>query len=292
MSSTALPVPSPLKDFKRLGSATYIYEPPTTVPTKTTLTSSTPPPPDFILLPSWLDAAPKHIAKYTNGYHTLYPHARILVITTSLLDVTIRSKSYEAQRIRPALDVLLALPANTLLLVHLFSNGGAVSTTALARAYLATTGRPLPIHAQVLDSSPGHGYYARTVAALRMSLPKKPLIWHYITLLCLHIFLVAYYTTKTLLRERNLIVIVREALNDDTLFDTRCPRMYIYSKSDGMVHWRDVVEHAEEAERKGWALVRREEFVGSAHCGHLMVDEGRYWGCVRETWDMGDEEKR
>ena len=74
----AQPVPSPLTGFKRLNASTYIYEPPTS---PSPASSSAP---DLILLPSWLDAAPRHIAKYTRGYQALYPSARILLITTAV----------------------------------------------------------------------------------------------------------------------------------------------------------------------------------------------------------------
>ena len=48
--------------------------------------------------------------------------------------------------------------------------------------------------------------------------------------------------------------------------------------------WRDVEDHADDAEARGW-VVRREEFGGSMHVAHARVDEGRYWGIVKAVFD-------
>ena len=44
--------------------------------------------------------------------------------------------------------------------------------------------------------------------------------------------------------------------------------------------WRDVENHADDAEAKGWAVMR-EEFEGSQHVAHVRVDEGQYWEIVK-----------
>lgn len=55
-----------------------------------------------------------------------------------------------------------------------------------------------------------------------------------------------------------------------------------------MVAWRDVVDHAEDAEAKGWR-VGRERYVDSGHVDHLRQDEERYWGAVRSLWGNSGE---
>ena len=59
---------------------------------------------------------------------------------------------------------------------------------------------------------------------------------------------------------------------------------YIWSKGDELIEWRDIVEHAKEAERRGWE-VRSEEFLESGHCDHLKVDGERYTRIVQEAWN-------
>jgi len=100
----------------------------------------------------------------------------------------------------------------------------------------------------------------------------------------LHLFLAAYYVAKTATGGLNKIQVMREGLLDMKFWDNGVPRCYVYSKEDKMVVWGDVVEHAEVAREKGWKRVSVEEFEGSAHCGHLLVDEIRYWGIVERVW--------
>jgi hypothetical protein len=272
------PVPAPLTGFKRLNASTYIYEPPAS-PSSTSSSS-----PELILLPSWLDAAPRHIAKYTRGYQALYPSARILLLTTALADVTVHTRAAEAARLAPALSLLRSLPSNPRILLHSFSNGGAYTAHLLARLYRARTGHVLPVAAQVLDSAPGHGHYGRTATALALGLPRRPVVLHYVGLVMLHLFLAAYYVAKTASGGRNKIEVMRDGLLDQSLWDCAVPRCYVFSKEDRMVVWADVVEHAGLAEGEGWKRVSVEEFEGSAHCGHLLVDEERYWGVVERVW--------
>jgi hypothetical protein len=273
-------IPAPLEGFKRLNASTYIYEPPATTLILHPATS----PPDLILLLSWLDAAPRHIAKYTRGYQALYPTARILLLTTCLADVTIHTRQAEAQRLEPTLSMFTSLPSNARVLLHSFSNGGTYTAQFLARLYLARRGHILPISAQILDSAPGHGHYGRTATALALGLPKTPVVLHYVGLVMLHLFLAAYYVAKKATGSSNKVEAMREGLLDQRYWDVGVPRAYVYSKEDKMVVWEDVVEHAGRAEMAGWKRVSVEEFEGSTHCGHLLVDEERYWGVVERVW--------
>lgn len=275
-------VPAPLAGFKRLNSTTYIYEPPTSSPSASSTDH-----PHLILLPTWLSAAPRHIAKYTSGYRTLYPSARILLLTTTIQHVTIHSRARERLRLAPALSLLAALPPNTKILLHSFSNGGAYTSHLLARLYYARTGTCLPMSAHILDSSPGKGRFGRMLAALSFSLPKSPAVLYYVCLVLLHLFLAAYWSVKTVTGSKNKIEVMREWLVDGKMWDRGVVRCYVFSKGDEMVMWEDVIEHSAESREKGWKAVRTEEFVGSKHCGHLLVDEGRYWRIVREVWDEG-----
>jgi len=72
-------------------------------------------------------------------------------------------------------------------------------------------------------------------------------------------------------------------LNSKELFDGDAERLYVYSVVDELVAWKDVEDHGEDAERKGW-VVRREKYESSGHAGHIMKDEKRYWGAVQKLW--------
>ena len=103
----------------------------------------------------------------------------------------------------------------------------------------------------------------------------------------LHLFLVAYSVAKTATGGGNKIQVMREGLLDTKYWDNGVPRVHVFSKEDRMVVWGDVVEHAGMAEKAGWKRVWTEEFEGSAHCVHLLVDERRYWGVVERVWGSG-----
>lgn len=61
-------------------------------------------------------------------------------------------------------------------------------------------------------------------------------------------------------------------------------RVYIYSDIDPLIPIGEVENHADEAEKRGFA-VRRELFAKSPHVSHARSDEQRYWGIVGEVLD-------
>jgi hypothetical protein len=271
-------VPEPFEGFKRLGKSSYIYEPHS--PKKSAEST-----PDVVLFCSWLDALPKHIAKYTEGYKVLYPNARILLVTTSFVEMTFHSLKSEAARVEPALEVILAGPSDEKILLAFSSNGGAYTSSYIAREYKARTGRPLPLGAQIQDSSPGRWNYGRTLNALLVSLPRQ-FVLRWLGYLFLHAFLCWYVISGRIRGKEDFFTILRGQLNDKTLFNQRAPRLYFYSHEDSMVSWEDIEVHSKEAEAKGYK-VTTEEFVGSPHCGHLTKDPVRYWGAVKAVWESG-----
>jgi hypothetical protein len=276
---TSTPVPPPLAGFRRTGTATYVYEPATTLSEEDEVSKT----PDLILIPSWLNAAPKHIAKYTAFYKAFYPNARILLSTTSSADSISRTGWDNEQRIAPILYDLYSQPAECKILMHIFSNGGAIDACLIARQYKAHTGMPLPLSAVVLDSTPGRLHYGRAIAAYEVALPKNPVL-HLLGLIGLHLFLWAYYVVYALFRWDDVLTVMFRELNDKSLFPEDAPRLYIYSKEDNMILDEDVEDHAKEAEKKGWSCTLS-KFEGTGHVAHMMSDPKRYWAAVKALWD-------
>ena len=59
---------------------------------------------------------------------------------------------------------------------------------------------------------------------------------------------------------------------------------YIASKADKLTEWRDVVSHADEARRKGWAT--KEIIVDDTpHCNHISKHEQAYVEAVSDVWE-------
>lgn len=229
-----------------------------------------------------MDAKPRHIAKYTAEYEKRYPSARILAITTSSIDAAFRTTTANLNRVQPALDILSTLPANAKLLVHFFSNGGAVTNTLIAKAYAERTGRPLPARVYIFDSTIGRASYEATVRAFSLGLPKN-ILAQLLGVLVLRVLLALYYLGNLLLGKEELVEAARRALNDKTLLDRDTPRLYIYSVADDMVAWQDVEEHARDAKKLGYT-VYMEKYQDSGHAAHMLVDRERYWGAVDRLW--------
>lgn len=110
----------------------------------------------------------------------------------------------------------------------------------------------------------------------------------------------------------NAVSKTRRELNDPSgaFLRASVPRVYLYSKTDVMVPWRDVLGHAEEARRvlhatstattsssagrrhsetfetgsvEHGSMIRTVEFDGSGHVSHITVAEEEYWEAVEKT---------
>ncbi|KAF2461648.1 hypothetical protein BDY21DRAFT_332800 [Lineolata rhizophorae] len=269
------PKPNPLAAFQRLNDSVYLYDP---------STATAPASADLVILCSWMDAAPKHIAKYVEGYVRLRPRARILLIRNEMPDMLVRSTSTARKQLAPALDVVrgAARPdAGAHVVLHLFSNGGARRATHLAAWFREAEGAALPIDAMLLDSSPGKPSYRRSLNALSVGLPKSPVLW-LLGRVVAQFFLLAFRAVHFLTRRPIMITEAREQLLDKSLFNPKAPRCYLYSKADDMVGWEDVEEHVREAEERGFA-VQTVCFEKSPHAGHIMEDPEKYWAAVQDV---------
>ena len=243
--------------------------------------------PKLIILITWMSAQPSHINKYILGYHSLYPTTKILIVRSSPPDIFHRSKKAQRRRVGPAVSTILASFPHTShatkhekpeLILHIFSNGGSHQARNLRLAYRETTSAPFPPHVTIFDSCPGRATFKRSVLALSSSLPRSPplrlllLGVIYITVSIYWLILVPWHIPDPIER-------LRQALNDPELMEGEKRRCYIYSEADPMVGWSDVEDHARAAAEGGF-LVRKEVFVGSAHCAHVRGAERRYWGVV------------
>lgn len=197
--------------------------------------------------------------------------------------MTMRSEAAKSNRVQPVLEILCGIPERKKVLVHLFSNGGALTSARIAIAYKKKTGRTLPMSALVLDSSPGRATYGRTVRAFAVGLPKNWLLRFLGTVMFRFVFGI-YILSYWVLRKSDLVDEMRRTLNYKTIFEEDAPRIYIYSVADPMVDWKLVEKHAEEAKILGYT-VDLEKYLQSGHCGHLIVDANRYWKAIQRLWE-------
>ncbi|RAL02402.1 TMEM53 family protein, partial [Aspergillus ibericus CBS 121593] len=260
--------------------------------------------PHTILLAFWMNAPPRALTKYIQRYQTLYPSARILTLHSTTRDFLFPPSPTTQQRLlQPAVDYLLIQPQSqpqpqaenkentTTIHIHLFSNGGIFTTTTLLSAYKHTTGHPLPISSMIIDSAPGKPTLAGAFRAFSFILPANFLL-RVLGQVVLGVLLGVMFGGFWVLGVEDAVRLGRRRVNEGGLVggisgkDGRLGRRcYVYSKEDGLVDWRDVEEHAREAEglkgELGLEVVRRERFVGSKHVAHMRGDEERYWRVVR-----------
>jgi hypothetical protein len=248
--------------------------------------------PDLIVVTSWTGALPKHIAKYTNSYSQLYPNCPILLVTTSIKDLTLQPSEKKSQALMPAVHYIHAqiLSRQTQqynILLHAFSEGGSSKAVWLAQEFLDHTGYQLPVAAYVYDSTPGTARFSNNLAAFKRSLPLNPFVRF--CGICFGTFFLAisYFFHFVLARARDdLFTKTRKALNDAKLWPVAgVPRTYLFSEADDLICWKDVVDHAEYSARHFNVLSLVVKFKATAHCNHMKENEDYYWSAVKKTWD-------
>jgi hypothetical protein len=240
--------------------------------------------PDLLILSTWMGAAPKHILKYIIGYQALFPKTPILMFTNTVYDIMTRTTRRYKEKLKPAVRVIREAATSKedpQILLHLYSNGGANIATSLAYFYNQNFGAPLPITALVLDSAPGVATYRRSIAAMSVGLPRFILL-RILGLIVIHFLCVVMWITHHIFKQENAISQIRKQLIDPTLFPLSAPRVYVYSKTDRMVGWKDVEYNAHLAKQNGYE-VSTEMYENTEHVGHLRQDPQRYWAVVKSV---------
>lgn len=280
------PVPAPFKElgFTRLSSVAFIYQPSISYGTTIGSTNSSTPPPDLILFPSWMDAQPRHVSKYLAEYQKLYPTSTIITINFQTAHSLRLSKSNQTKWYGPVVDYVVSLPKGTKILLHQVSNGGSFCIISIASLYHSLTNNPLPLTAQVLDSTPGQPSFFSDIDSVLTGMPPNPVV-RAVAWSLIFIFSSISYAVLFVMRREHMVNVMRGKLNAEGLFE-RCPRAYIFSRQDKMVAAEAVELHVKESRALGWKCTA-EEFKGSKHVAHMMLDRERYWGIVEDVWKEG-----
>lgn len=271
----------PLAPFIRLSPSVYLQE-------TSVVSDNRRECPKTIVLAFWMNAPPRALTKYVAEYARLAPSARIIFIRSStsdfLLNATVRAQQ---ARVAPAVEKIQVASATTEepVFLHMFSNGGASTTAHLLAAYRRMTGKSLRISSMIIDSAPGTLAFRASVKAFSFALPRMWIL-RFMGKILLYTVLIASWLVRKLTRRPDVISLAREAINDNRLIDgpdsnkNMQRRCYIYSDADDLIDWRDVENHAADAEAKGW-VVQKVIFQGTPHVGHMRADSERYWSIVR-----------
>ncbi|GAA6019974.1 hypothetical protein JCM11491_006727 [Sporobolomyces phaffii] len=279
--------------------------------------------PSLIIAFGWMDAQLKHVEKYLASYHSLFPTSPILLLQSSQKGFYSTANMHHTKReFRPAVDIIRQTQLGTRrsgsdsggILVHVFSNGGCMSLkwlnqelaredhdetpadsdvepaasekTRLLASSSSSSSPPSPplagTRAIVFDSCPGRSSLLVTMRAFSAPIRSKWLKLPAMGLLALlHGFISLYNLVS---RKRPILDRLYSYLNDPSTLPT-VPRLYLYSKVDELIPYRDVERHAAAAAARSVPVpVRTERFDATSHVGHVRGDPERYWRAIEETW--------
>lgn len=265
-------VPTGFESFVKVAEKVFYYEPPH-IPTAPREHAA----PSLIVLCAWMGALPRHISKYTNGYKRLFPNAAILVIQSGPWDC-VASDGKEAPRMRVACEIIASIKKKEnagSIILHAMSNGGGIAVTRLG-ALFREQGEKNIFDKLIFDCLPGRYDISQlTTAVSIIALSKSKFVQLLGPILIRAWIRVVKFFCDLFGREEDLQK-QRRRLNDAELFDSRVPRLYLYSKSDVLVHHQYVHEHVEEAKGLGYE-VHQVVYEKAAHCALLMDRKEKYF---------------
>ncbi|KAG2031262.1 hypothetical protein BDR03DRAFT_876363, partial [Suillus americanus] len=253
-----------------------------------------------ILIFGWMGAQLRYLQSYTHAYTKLYPNASQIVVRCNS-DVFWSTVSTMQWRLVPVIDALGALhclPSSgspsaqrrPRILTHVFSNGGGcLQMTHLGRMlqqkYGSVSAQWSFTSALILDSCP------TTVDLNTMKRVFSAMVQNPIFRTVVLTFVSMVYFIRSCL---SLLFGKRMVLGSDIHIDMRnprvlpwmglhTPRLYLFSRKDKPIPWKEVVHHAKAVKERGMD-VWCELFEESEHVAHMRVEPERYWSSVQEVW--------
>jgi hypothetical protein len=140
----------------------------------------------------------------------------------------------------------------------------------------------LPIQKLVLDSTPARKVDRRTADAWVHVLPHILKGW-LTTWIARHFLRQLWLVCLGVAGRGDPFANAWRDLNDKEIIRRESERLYIYSEDDGLIWYRDVLDHGLIAEQNGFR-VRSESFTPSGHVSHVLADKHRYWALVAQIW--------
>ncbi|KAJ5542905.1 hypothetical protein N7535_005327 [Penicillium sp. DV-2018c] len=258
--------------------------------------------PTTILISGWGDGTPKHVAKYSDGFHELYPSARIIVILSKTFQATNQAEEDRIQAMMPVVDTIFPTPTGSggndkeRLLVHAMSNTGAIFAAAVVMAYQRRHGddKPFPHELLVLDSTPGSLHFASQAGRWSRAMAvgtAKFFPWPFVVTQGLwYAFLWGTYLWGVLRGLEPSGKWANRIFTDKSRVTTDTSRLYLYSKEDEIIGYEDLEENAAHVKSLGYN-VDLEMFEGSAHVGHMRLHPEQYWNKISSAWKLAIAEK-
>ncbi|KAG5655244.1 hypothetical protein KAF25_001997 [Fusarium avenaceum] len=252
--------------------------------------------PRVVIIYAWGDAVPKHVVKYADGLHELFPQAKQIAVLAPIIQALRLSLDQRTENMVPVVKAAFPPeyqdgtdPDEDLVLVHVMSSTGGINYTATLNAYKRLFNRPLPHRLSILDSAPGSTSLDREnlqIWSYAMALGTARLFpWPFIVTQCLcGVFICAnrcieYISGRESAPSFSLHAMVNEELKSKTV-----KKLFLYSKEDELVSWSDIETNIAESRRKGYE-VECVLFHGSPHVGHMRQYPDKYWAAIKDTWE-------
>ncbi|KAK4052527.1 hypothetical protein OIO90_004294 [Microbotryomycetes sp. JL221] len=269
--------------------------------------------PKLVILLGWMDAQLKHLTKYVDQYHVMYPDTNVLIVQTHQRAFWSR-QSYLQTRLEPVVQHLnqefpqgIKPDHESPILVHTFSNGGCFALKTIQELWIkqrreytgiendktrllsstssndaSSTG--VPARAFIFDSCPGTSSLAIMVRAFTAPIRQW---WFKIPasgLVALSYFVIRFINFI----KRQPDVLTRTSRFIQTQIPPR-PRLYLYSQTDLLIPAKDVERHGVEAQTKQDVDVTMVDFGKSQHVSHARTDKDKYWTSVKQLWTRASE---
>jgi hypothetical protein len=252
--------------------------------------------PTIIILYSWGDSNPKHVIKYADGYRTLYPHARLVIVFGPILKAITQTLETRTKTMAPVIDAAFGPSQGPeehrkeRVMITAMSNTGGINAASTLHAYRRRFGVPMPHRLLICDSTPGSSDFFPNVGrwSRAMALGAARFFpWPFVVTQGIAVFfLAALHGLCWVFRIQSAAEFSVEAVSDASeggLSSLDAGKLYLYSRDDEIILWSDIEEHAAQARERGFD-VQLELFEGTPHVGHMKVHTEQYWGAIEKRW--------
>ncbi|KAJ3212232.1 hypothetical protein HDU67_003952 [Dinochytrium kinnereticum] len=252
---------------RRVGSF-FIFGP------KQPLVKSTTLKPQVIMIFGWVNGQMKYVSKYAEYYQDR-GHTVLLSLSTSR-DFFLPEKTHLDNDVRLLDEFGVLQGGKSAAVVHAFSNGGTVKLHNLTKNLHAAQ-QMLITKAIILDSTPGTFDKKTAIIGLTDGLTGISRRLAEAGLRITYFF----DDVKTWILGKRDTPVERAARNvvSSRSGPLKGPRLYIYSKADAFIDFRDVEEY-QNTTRRGGDVVHALRFEDSDHVKHAVKYPRQYWSEV------------
>lgn len=249
--------------------------------------------PDYVLIYGWGDGLPKHVAKYADGFKALFPHSRQILVLSPISKALFSDLEQRSESMTPIVKILFPdeesrTTKTPKILAHTMSNTGAINYGATVNAYRNMHGDAMPHALLSMDSTPGSTNlttdnlkrWSKAMALGTAGWFPWPFV---VTQFIWAVALCINHGVESLLGRESAGAWSRKAANNPSYLRRDVRKLYMYSKEDDLILWRDIVVHADASQKLGWAC-DVEAFQGSGHVGHMRKHPEQYWNAILTSW--------